>query len=418
MSGTLGRLKTDLGERSVYDAASQCSRCGYCEQACPTYVATGEESKSPRGRNQLVRLMLEGKLKDPQSSRQALSTCLLCGACVTACYARVATPDLVLEGRRMLAERPPAAARLACYLLLNRPKLFSILLKLAYRLKRLGLSRLAHPFLRLVGLGGLAQADASCDEAPLRFMEDHLSARTPPAASGWCYFAACGTNYLFPRVGLATLRALEPSKGPAAWLKAGCCGLLAYNYGDVADAKTLAQRVVSAAQAENGDVVVDCSSCAAFLKSYPQLFLDDPQWKERAERFSARVRDAVELLEPVSRATATTYHESCRACHGQGVYVSQRLFSQAEGYRPLPEATTCCGGAGAFFVLHPELSDEVLKRKIDRIAATRARAVATSSTSCLLQLAHGLKKYYPQAIVAHASEFAAGTVPDGTKART
>src|SRR5437762_4790694 len=102
MAKGLGRLITDLGERSTYDAASQCSRCGYCEQACPTYVATGRESQSARGRNQLVRLMLEGKLKDPAAAEEALSTCLLCGACASACYAHVPTADIVLEGRRML----------------------------------------------------------------------------------------------------------------------------------------------------------------------------------------------------------------------------------------------------------------------------------------------------------------------------
>src|SRR3954467_11146616 len=74
MAESLNRLLTDLGERSTYDAASQCSRCGYCEQACPTYVATGDESKSPRGRNQIVRLMLEGKLDDKEAALEALST--------------------------------------------------------------------------------------------------------------------------------------------------------------------------------------------------------------------------------------------------------------------------------------------------------------------------------------------------------
>ena len=112
MAETLGRLITDLGERSLYDAASQCSRCGYCEQACPTYVATGDESKSPRGRNQIVRLMIEGKLDDKAAAMEALSTCLACGACTTACYAKVPVADIVLEGRRML--RPVRAAMPRC----------------------------------------------------------------------------------------------------------------------------------------------------------------------------------------------------------------------------------------------------------------------------------------------------------------
>src|SRR5437016_4672898 len=98
----LNKLQTEQGDKTVYDAVSQCSRCGYCEQACPTYVVSGKEHFSGRGRNQVVRMLLEGKFNDPQAASEALSTCLLCGACTSACYAHVPTADLVLEGRRML----------------------------------------------------------------------------------------------------------------------------------------------------------------------------------------------------------------------------------------------------------------------------------------------------------------------------
>src|SRR5687767_1418063 len=143
MAERLKKLLTFLGERPLYDAVSQCSRCGYCEQACPTYLATGEEARSPRGRNQLVRLMIEGKLEDPSSAADALSTCLLCGACATVCPAKVPTADIVLEGRRMLRPGPaPWPVRLLTRWLIDRPALFARLLKLAFALKRLGLGRL------------------------------------------------------------------------------------------------------------------------------------------------------------------------------------------------------------------------------------------------------------------------------------
>jgi glycolate oxidase iron-sulfur subunit len=424
----LGRLITDLGERSTYDAASQCSRCGYCEQACPTYVATGRESQSARGRNQLVRLMLEGKLKDNAAAQEALSTCLLCGACSTACYAHVPTADIVLEGRRMLMERPPWLARFLTRLLVDHPAFFAVLLKAAYALKRWGFSRLGRPFLRLAGFGGLAEADAHVEEAPSRFLFEILRRRKPAAEPAWRYFAPCGPNFLFPRVGLATVKALESFRGPGAFLDNGCCGLLPYNYGDPADARILAKRVIEKAEGDGLPVVGDCSSCVGFLKSYPQLFIEEPQWKARAERFAARVEDAVEALADMPAASAlepaTTYHESCRACHGQNVRAPTEFLrgSCGDSYHELPESDVCCGGAGAFSFVHPELSDEVLKRKIGRIAQTRAKVVLTSSTSCLIQLAHGLKKYYPQGEVMHLSEFAAKLaardIPDGTKTRT
>jgi glycolate oxidase iron-sulfur subunit len=386
MAETLGKLKTDLGERSTYDAASQCSRCGYCEQACPTYVATGEESKSPRGRNQLVRLMLEGKLKDKASAAEALATCLLCGACQTACYAHVSVPDIVLEGRRLIGEERHWLMDKAIRLLVDKPKLFDLLLKLAHLGKSLGLNVLFRRFLP----PGLARADAEVESAPLTFAKDLIPVE---AGAKWQYFAACGTNYLFPEVAQDTLEAVP---GVGSLLPAGCCGLVAFNYGNLEDARILARRVVAQAAKTSGDIVVDCSSCAAHLKSYPQLLPDEAS----VAAFAKRVKDVLEVLPPVKATHVETVHESCRACHGQGVR------PKVSGHAPLTEADVCCGGAGAFSFTQPELSEEILKRKIENVKATGAKVVAASSTSCLLQLARGLRKYYPDCRVVHISRLA------------
>jgi len=408
MPERLERLLTDLGERSDYDAASQCSRCGYCEQSCPTYVATGLEAYSPRGRNQLVRLLIEGKLEDPQTAREALDTCLLCSACTTTCYAHVPTADIVLEGRRLLREKPHWLASFLSRMMIERPGLFKYIMKLAYVGKKLGVSRLARNPLRWIGLRGLAEADAHVEDVPLVFLEERL----PQSGKGanWLYFAPCGPNYLFPRVGLATYSALGKLRGEGAPLQNGCCGLLAYNYGELKDARTLAERMIESAEKTPGAPVVgDCSSCVAFLKSYPQLFLSDADWRARAERFAERVEDAIEALNvELDAGEAVTYHESCRACHGQGARKPAGLKTV-----PLPESDVCCGGAGAYAFTQPELSDEVLRRKIERIASTGAKVVLTSSTSCLIQLARGLRKYYPAGTVRHVSEFVDEKLPRG-----
>ncbi len=409
MGASLGRLRTDLGERSTYDAASQCSRCGYCEQSCPTYVATGQESKSPRGRNQLVRLLIEGKLQDPAAAREALSTCLLCGGCQTTCYAHVPTPDIVLEGRRLLgADKPvPWLARTVTAVLFAPAWFRRLLLKAAFLGKRLGVSKLVRPL-----LGGLGVADAHVDRTPLRFAEELLSSRPPSGA--WTYFAACGPNYVYPEVAQATAKALDAQLGPGGFLRNGCCGLVPYNYGSLEEARELARAVIEKADGRNEPLVADCSSCAAFLKSYPQLFLDDPVWKAKAEAFSARVKDVVELLDFPKPDPSVVYHESCRACHGQGLKAPQ-------GYRTPDDGQACCGGAGAFSFAHPELSEELLEKKVEKIRATGAKVVLASSTSCLLQLARGLRNYYPGATVKHVSEFAAFSddrgAPDGSTPR-
>ena len=422
MAEPLGRLLTDLGERTDYDAVSQCSRCGYCEAACPTYVATGREAFSPRGRNQLLRLTLEGKLEDPSAAEEALSTCLLCGACTTACYAKVAVPDLVLEGRRGLRRDTHWLVRRVSRLLIEDPRALARLLKLGFLLKRLGLSRLGRPVLRALGLGPLAAMDEHSDEAPLRLLDDELPAlRAAGEGDAWGYFAPCGPRYLLPRVGRATWRALTELKGRGRFLENSCCGLLAHNYGRLADAREFARRNIvryEELKEKFGSfrVVADCSSCAAFMKSYEQLFTADPDWRPRAKAFAEAVSDVLEFIppdkagEPASGASAgpVTYHDSCRACHGQGIRRQPREVLRklaGKSYRELPESDWCCGGAGAFAFTQPELSARVLDRKLRNIASVQAATVVVGAASCLAQIGAGLRKCYPSARAVHYSVF-------------
>jgi glycolate oxidase iron-sulfur subunit len=424
MAESLGRLLTDLGERSTYDAVSQCSRCGYCEQACPTYVATGDESKSPRGRNQIVRLMLEGKLDDKKAAMEALSTCLACGACTTACYAKVPVADIVMEGRRMLRGETHWLVKALCRVLITSPQSFAVLLKIGFFFKKVGLSALGRPALRAAGLSVLASMDEHTNEAPLRNLDDLVAKRPDPETPAYRYFAACGTRYLFPRVGTATISAMDELKGRGSYLGNPCCGLLAYNYGELNDARELAKKNIEHAE-KNGteQIIGDCSSCVAHLKTYPQLFLkpEDASWRARAAAFAARVRDAVEeygqyadkLPSAVAEGVETTYHDSCRAINPQGIKSApRRAAKRAAGasFCEMAGADACCGGAGAFGFVHEDLSDDLLKTKVGNIAAVQANVVLTSSTSCLIQLARGLGKYYPDAKVLHLSEYVAAAL--------
>jgi len=424
MAQSLDRLLTDLGERSLYDAVSQCSRCGYCEQACPTYVATGEESKSPRGRNQIVRLMIEKKLDDPAAAWEALSTCLTCGACTTACYAKVPVVDIVLEGRRMLRGEPHWLMKLVSKLMISSPKFFAFLLKLGFILKKTGVSKLGRPVLRVLGLSVLASMDAHTDEAPIFNLDDLVKKRENPENPAYRYFAACGTKYLFPRVGTATLDVLDELKGKGAYLNNPCCGLLANNYGEIEDARSMAKLNIEHAEKNGGELIVgDDSSCVAHLKTYPQLFLkpEDAEWRERAEKFSKRIKDAIEIYgdhaDKLPKACAegveTTYHDSCRAINGQGIKEQPRQAARraaGSSFCEMAGADACCGGAGAFGFVHEDLSDDLLKKKVGNVAAVQAGVVLACSTSCLIQLARGLRKYYPEAKALHLSEFVAGAL--------
>jgi glycolate oxidase iron-sulfur subunit len=369
--------------------------------------------------------MLEGKLDDPAAAEEALSTCLLCGACTTACYAKVAVPDIVLEGRRVLRARTHWLVKAVSRLLRDDLKTLARLLKAGYLFKRLGLSRLARPLLRALGLSALATMDEHSAEAPWRLLDERLAAKPQAAEPKWLYFAPCGPRFVLPRVGEATWSALTRLEGPGRFLDNPCCGLLAYNYGDLDDARALAREAIENAEAAGAAPVIgDCSSCVAHLKSYPQLFLraEDSAWRARAETFAARVKDAVEIygarareLPLAAEEGLAAYHDSCRALNGQNLKNEPRAAAKAcagASLREMGGAGECCGGAGAFSFVHPDLSDEVLRRKVGSAAKAQAAVVLTSSTSCLLQLDRGFKKYYPEARALHLSEFVAGALEE------
>ncbi|UPT74743.1 MAG: (Fe-S)-binding protein [Elusimicrobiota bacterium] len=308
--------------------------------------------------------------------------------------------------------------------MIDSPRAFARLLKLGFFLKKIGASKLGRPFLRMAGLPILAEMDAHTDEAPLRNLDDLMADREEPQNPSYRYFAPCGPRYLFPRVGEASMKALDSLIGPGTYLNNPCCGLLAHNYGDLADARELAKRNILLAENNgNEQIMADCSSCASFLKTYPQLFLqpEEASWRRRAEAFSQRVRDVIEVygenaakLPPdVRSGVETTYHDSCRAINGQNIKEGPRKAARraaGASFCEMAGSDQCCGGAGAFGFTHGGLSDELLRKKTANVASVQAGLVLTSATSCLIQLARGLRKYYPEAKVLHLSEFVAGAL--------
>jgi glycolate oxidase iron-sulfur subunit len=423
----LKHLLTDLGERTTYDAVAQCNRCGYCETVCPTYMLTGRETLSSRGRNQFLRLLIEGKARDINAAEESFSTCLLCGACTEVCYAKVPTPDLVLEGRRSRDGYGRGfAARLGVDLLLNRRVLFELLLKAGFLLKRLGLSALAERLglYNFLGLHALGAAQGSVG-APLKFLREifrkdaSMNPRVKKEIS-WAYFAPCGPNYAFTEVGLATVAILKRFLGEGVFAENFCCGLIAYNYGRIIEAREFAKKNIlrfEALKDSFGDfaLVGDCSSCVAFMKSYEQLFTGDEQWQPRAKAFAEAVKDILEAL-PASRVTGrapaagatVTYHDSCRACHGQGIRAEPRAVLKklaGDAFVELPESDWCCGGAGAYAFTQTAMSDNIGDRKIRNIASTRAGTVLVGGTSCIIQINSGLKAKYPSSKAVHYSVY-------------
>jgi len=197
-----------------------------------------------------------------------------------------------------------------------------------------------------------------------------------------------------------------------------CCGLIAYNYGSLKDAKELALKNIEIAEKiikNNPDVFIvgDCSSCIAFMKSYPQMFIDEEENYRKAIDFSSRVKDIIEVvkiedLKNIDIDTENikdlkiTIHHSCKAYNDQGLKDNQEKVLKPilkENLVNLEESNMCCGGAGAYSFTKPELSNKILTRKISNIAKTQSDVVLVSSTSCLLQLRYGAKTMYNTKVI-------------------
>ena len=223
----------------------------------------------------------------------------------------------------------------------------------------------------------------------------------------WAYFAPCGPNYIFTETGLATVALLKRFLGEGVFTDNFCCGLITYNYGRLTEAREFAKKNILRFEELKGifgafTVVGDCSSCVAFMKSYEQLFTGDEEWRPRAKAFARAVKDILETLpedklkgRSPAEGEIVTYHDSCRAAHGQGLRAQPRAALKklaGSSFVELPESDWCCGGAGAYAFTQPALSGLVADRKIRNIASTRAGTVLVGATSCLLEINAGLRK--------------------------
>ncbi len=283
-------------DQKRYDDTLHCNRCGLCTSACPTYLATGNEGLSPRGRNQIFRAVLEGRLGDPRDAEGSFDTCLQCGICTSVCFAEVPTAKLMGAARGKVAQvhGAPLLQRFFLRFLLARPKLLEWTLLPFFLVKRSGVSR----FLNRLGLlklvnPSLAAAEELVDRVPLRFPRR----RPPPADADVVQFVACGTHYLMPEAETATTRLLDKLGCRHGRADTVCCGLPGISTGDWDSARSLARRNIAALEKFSKAVVLaDDSSCAATLKDYPSLFEDDPAWFLRAKAVSARVKDLSEWI--------------------------------------------------------------------------------------------------------------------------
>lgn len=420
-------------DKELLDA---CIHCGLCLPACPTYLATGREMESPRGRIYLMNLWASGNEDLSPRLLQHIDSCLGCLGCQTACPSGVNYEAILNQFRPQLARKRPwlqrVVERFIFLRILPDYKLLIFwgkILRFWQKLNGRALIRQSARWLPLPLVKKLALWESYLPYIPA-FEPLPRQSWNPGKKEGTVQlFAACVMDIFYGPTNHAAIRLLLSQKQVVFVPEQTCCGALAYHAGDVDIATQLARRNIAMFAHAQGPIVVTSAGCGAMLKHYGKLLQDDEEFKQAAERFAASVEDISEFLarhefpENVrSKARAPfsslAYHSACHLAHAQGVRLApEKLIKQAvhdiasrhEGSLlsviSLADAELCCGSAGTFNLAHPELSDKILAAKMERLKETGAEVVVTSNPGCLLQLEAGIKRQSIPMKVRHLAEF-------------
>jgi len=389
-----------------------CVHCGFCLPTCPTYLVLGNEMDSPRGRIYLMRAASEGKIGISDHFVKHMNLCLLCRACETACPSGVKF-GFLMESARGQVERhyqySPADRRFRNLILqtfTNLRRLRGVTGLLSFY-QRSGLQKLVRASGALRLFGRLGKMEALLPAIPDQRLRKRLPETIPAKAEKRGrvgLLTGCVQRFFFAGVNSATARVLsENGYEVVVPSHQGCCGSLLVHEGEREQAKALARRTIDIfEQAQVDFVAVNAAGCGSVMKEYWELLHTDPAYAQRAEAFSKRVRDVSELLAPIplngrlgTLKCTVTYHDACHLAHGQKVRQQPRTILKAiPGLHlvELKDSDFCCGSAGVYNLLHPELGQQFLDRKIDRIKETGAEVVVSGNPGCSLQIEKGLKE--------------------------
>lgn len=409
-------------DASVYN---KCVRCGLCLPTCPTYVETLTETSGPRGRISLIKAVAEERLDllSPGFVHQ-MSECLDCRACEAVCPSGVQYGQLVEAARNEIAKaqapQRPAPLRFFRWLLLKVlfgnllfMRVSAVLLRfyqqsgLRALVRKTGILRRLH----------LEEQEALAPSISRKFFVPR-NQRYAASASRLTVMlhAGCIMHVAFAHVDEATVRVLRRNGCTVVVpAKQGCCGAIAVHAGEMNFGRELARRNIEAFEESGADYyIINAAGCGSTLKEYGHLLHDDPQWADRAARFSSRVRDVLEFLDEVGLSPdlgavqeVVTYQDACHLAHAQRITAPpRRLLSQIPGLRlvEMNESSLCCGSAGIYNVTEPGMARRLGERKAANVMDTRAQVVATANPGCALQMAAHLREKASPIRVKHVIE--------------
>lgn len=401
-------MKTEFSSRQLdipilaiaNDILRKCVHCGFCTATCPTYVLLGDELDSPRGRIYLMKEMLEqGGAPDARVVKH-VDRCLTCLSCTTTCPSGVDYMHLVDHSRAHIEKhfsRPLADKLLRKLLALVVPN------PTIFRLSLMG-AKLAAPLKglmpgRLKGMVAMAPAkipSSSPGDAPQVFAAEGERKKRVALMTG------CAQQVLWPSINEATVRLLT-RHGCEVVVASGaaCCGALVHHLGEEEAAHAAARRNVAAWMKEvDGDgldaIVINASGCGTTVKDYGFLLKEEEPWAEKAAKISALTKDITEVMQELGLAEITlkekprlVYHSACSMQHGQKLTTGPKILLNAAGFevRSPAEGHLCCGSAGTYNLLQPEIADRLKDRKVAHLEAQEADIIVAGNIGCMVQIA-------------------------------
>ncbi len=383
----------------------RCVHCGFCTATCPTYLLLGDERDSPRGRIYLIKTMLEGKAS-PKLVRPHIDRCLSCYSCMTTCPSGVDYMHLSDYARQHIesaARRSPGDEFRRKFLrkVLPYPKRFRLALLWA---------AIARPFRSIIVRSRFKTLAAMLELAPARpgrlgdFSMPQTVKTKKPRRGRVVMLMGCAQRVLRPEINDSTVRFLSHLGYDVVLSEGeGCCGALVLHMGKEADAKAFAERNIDAwhKEREKGPldaIIVNASGCGTTVKDYAHLFAYDPAYAAKAKYVSSLAKDISEFAAqqkieaPVGWSDIrVAYHSACSMQHGQKIQAQPRQLLRNAGFTvvEIPEGHICCGSAGTYNILQPELARELKERKLSAIDSVKPDCVASGNIGCITQLSGG-----------------------------
>ena len=408
-------MQTNFSPEQLFDpdtATSEsiirkCVHCGFCTATCPTFVELGDELDSPRGRIYLLKEMLEKDKPATQEVVKHIDRCLSCLSCMTTCPSGVHYGHLVDHGRAHIEEtyrRPwhdrAIRALLAQVLPYRNRFRVALLASVPGRLLKPLLAGIpaARPLAAMLDLAPVMPPARSATEGAQTFAAEGARLKRVALLSN------CAQPVVAPQINEATIRLLNRHGVEVVIAKGeGCCGAIVHHMGREDQAKALARRTIDAWIAEmDGEgldaIVVNVSGCGTTVKDYGHLFREDPDYAEKAARISAIAREVSEVMDDIGLMApaievglTAAYHSACSMQHGQRVQAPPRALLRAAGYavKEIPESHLCCGSAGTYNILQPEIAGRLRRRKASNIESVAPDVVATGNVGCITQIAKG-----------------------------